>query len=301
MQQENFDSGPPRGVHARSRMGSHDQKTAAAFATSWNTVGHGSVYTRGQFLDWMTPIDPESVTGRSVLELGFGNGSLLYHMGAFEPSLLSGIELGDTHASARQNLGHLPAGMLRLHSGDLTTAQLGQFDLVYCIGVLHHLVDPDAGFASVLRHTRPGGRFHCWVYAEEGNAVVIRAVDPIRRVACKLPWWMTKYAVALPLVVPYYGYAKALRKLGEAGDGSLRTSIVEKMPLGPYSMWIAQRDFRFFHHVAFDQLVTPQTAYVPRSTIDRWLAHPDVDPTSVYVVHRNGNSWKFGGRRKIAS
>jgi len=275
-----------------------DSRTAAAFATSWNTVGQGSVYTREQFIDWMAPIDLASVEGQAVLELGFGNGSLLYHMGSYSPARLAGIELGDTLEQTRRNLRHLPAGMLELHRGDLTTAQLDQFDLVYCIGVLHHLREPRAGFDAVIRHTRPGGRFHCWVYAEEGNGVVIHVVDPLRRAVCKLPWWVTKYGVALPLAIPYFAYAKAVRRLSHAG-GALE-GLVSRLPLAAYSNWIAQRPFPFFHHVAFDQLVTPQTWYLSRGAVEAFLRHPDVDPESTYLVQRNGNSWRFGGRRRPA-
>jgi SAM-dependent methyltransferase len=279
------------------RVESEDAQTAAAFATSWNTVGDGSVYTREQFLDWLSPVDADSIAGTSVLELGFGNGSLLYHVGAHNPSRLAGVELGDTHEQTRRNLQHLPENVLELHRDDLTKVDLGQFDLVYCIGVLHHLADPEAGFLSVLRHTKPGGRFHCWVYAKEGNDVVIHLIDPLRRVASRLPWWFTKYAVALPLALPYYAYAKLFRRFNW-DNGAAKERLLDTIPLGRYTLWIAERDFSFFHHVAFDQLVTPQTCYLPRSTIDRWLGHADVDSSSVYVVHRNGNSWKFGGRRK---
>lgn len=267
-----------------------DAGTADAFASSWNHVGTGSVYTRAQFEDWFRPIEPASLAGASVLELGFGNGSLLYHVGACHPSRLAGVELGDTLEQTRTNLAHLPPGVLELHRGDLTKVALGTFDLVYCIGVLHHLTDPEEGFRAVLRHTRPGGRFHCWVYAEEGNGLVIHVVDPIRRVASRLPWWLTKYGVALPLTLPYFAYAKSLRRVPEA--------VADRLPLGAYSRWIAERDLRFFHHVAFDQLVTPQTVYISRPTVERWLRHPDVDPVSTYVIQRNGNSWKFGGRRR---
>jgi len=264
-----------------------DERTAAAFASSWNRVG--SVYTREQFLEWIAPLTPSDFAGRDVLELGFGNGSLLAHAGTLGPRRLTGIELGETLEQTQRNLSHLPPVLLDLRRGDLTTASLGEFDVVYCIGVLHHLADPGAGFDSVLRHTRPGGRFHCWVYAFEGNAIVRWIVDPIRRAASRLPWWLTKYALALPLVLPYFVYAKLIRFLPAAP--------ARRLPLGPYSLWIAREPLRFFHHVAFDQLVTPRTRYLRRAEIDRWLCDPRVDPASAYVVFRNGNSWKFGGRR----
>ncbi len=273
--------------------GSSDRATAQAFSESWNRVGEGSIYSREQFLDWFEPLGPKDFAGKTVLELGFGNGSLLYYMGDYSPARLVGIELGDTIEQARRNLRHLPASMLELHRGDLTRADLGCFDLVYCIGVLHHLQDPAEGFRAVLRHTRPGGRFHCWVYAREGNGVIRHLVDPIRRISSRLPWWLAKYGIAVPLVVPFFIYAKLLRKITHGRSGQFTAHL----PLADYALWIAERPFRFFRHVAFDQLVTPRTIYLDRRTIDGWLQHSEVDPASTYVIFRNGNSWKFGGRK----
>ena len=277
-------------------MTGRDTRTAEAFASSWNTVREGSVYSREQFLDWIAPIAPESVAGLSVLELGYGNGSLLAHMGALAPRRLAGIELGDTLETTRRNLAHLDSGLLDLHRGDLVAADLGTFDLVYCIGVLHHLQDPEAGIRSLLRHTRPGGRFHGWVYAREGNGIVRLVVEPIRRLASRLPWWLTKYGLALPLVVPFFLYARLLRFA--SGKCWIPERLAKALPLGAYALWIAGRPFWFFHHVAFDQLVTPRTAYFDRGTVERWLASPEVEPGSAYLHFRNGNSWKFGGRRR---
>lgn len=267
-----------------------DRATANAFANSWNHQVSGSVYTSDQFVDWLDPIAPESLTGTEVLEMGFGNGSLLLHAGRCKPRRLVGIELGNTLETARRNLRELPLPMVELHRGDLTVAELGQFDTVYCIGVLHHLKQPRAGFEAVLRHTRPGGRFHCWVYGYEGNAVVRHLVDPLRRMGSRLPWWFTKYFLALPLSVPFYLYCKGL--------ASLPTGLTEWLPLSAYARWIARREFGFFHHVAFDQLVTPQTCYLRRHEVESLMNHPLVEPSSTYLIHRNGNSWKFGGRRR---
>jgi SAM-dependent methyltransferase len=267
-----------------------DQNTADAFATSWNNVGEGSVYTPAQAIDWFEPLSATDFKDKTVAELGCGNASLLLHVMGWGVCHGRGVDLGASVQSAQANLARAGIKNCDIVKGDLTSYRGELSDLVYCIGVLHHLKSPSAGFESVLENTKQGGKFHCWVYAYEGNAVVRWLVDPIRLVACHLPWWLTKYGLATPLALPFYLYAKALRAIGN-------TSLAKAMPLGEYAMWIAQRGFAFFRHVAFDQLVTPQTAYIKRAQVEAWLADERVAPGSSYIIMRNGNSWKFGGKR----
>lgn len=269
-----------------------DKRTADAFATSWNNLPVGSVYTLDQFEDWMSPLDRSHVYGKRVLELGCGNGSQLLHMLGWYPSFLEGVDLGDSVRSARQNLSKSKFNNWLVTQGDMTKFMGKNYDLVYSIGVLHHLECPGAGFDAVVRNVKPGGRFHCWVYAEEGNFFVIKFVDPLRKITSSLPWWFTKYLVATPLAFPFYCYAKCI----SAFRGY---SMARCLPLYEYCIWISKRNFAFFRHVAFDQLVTPKTTYIRKETIQDWLAKNErIDRDSVYIVMRNGNSWKFGGRIK---
>lgn len=268
-----------------------DQRTADAFATSWNHLPEGSVYSAAQFEEWFAPLTRKDVEGRRVVELGCGGGNLLTHLSEWGPRELIGVDLGDSVQMAERNMVRAGARNYRIVKHDLTTYTADEpADLTYCIGVLHHLKEPRTGFEAVLRNTRPGGRFHCWVYAHEGNGVVRWIVDPIRRVASALPWWCTKYFIATPLVVPYFLYAKAL--------SALRWKALRALPLYDYSLWIAQRGFLFFRHVAFDQLVTPRTVYLRQRTVAEWLRTEGIDPSSTYVIFRNGNSWKFGGVKR---
>ena len=270
-----------------------DQATADAFANSWNHLPAGSVYTRAQFEEWFAPLRPEDFSGREVLELGCGNGSLLVHVAACDPQRLVGVDLGASVRTARENLAATGFPRGEIVQVDLTEFASSGFDLVYCIGVLHHLQEPARGFAAVLRNTAPGGRFHCWVYAREGNALIIALVDPIRRVASRLPWWLTKHLLAPLLVAPYFVYAHALAAL----RGS---ALVRRLPLFDYSCWIAQREFAFFRHVAFDQLVTPRTVYLSREDVEAWFQRhaEEIESGSTYLIFRNGNSWKFGGVKR---
>jgi SAM-dependent methyltransferase len=267
---------------------SGDTKTAEAFATSWNNLPGGSVYTRAQVEEWFAPLRESDVLGKTVLELGCGNASLLVHVAGWGPARLEGVDLGASVVAAEKNMHDAGHRNYTITRADLTTFVSDGFDLVYSIGVLHHLKNPVSGFESVIENVKPGGRFHCWVYAREGNGIIIWLVDPLRKITSRLPWWVTKYLVATPLVLPYYFYAKTLRALRHV-------AWLRKAPLYDYSLWIAQRDYAFFRHVAFDQLVTPQTAYLDKATIESWLSHPRVEPGSTYLIFRNGNSWKFGG------
>lgn len=276
-------------------MNNNDQCTADAFASSWNNLPTGSVYTNDQFDEWMNPLSRKDVADKRILELGCGNGSLMEHMLKWGPQELIGVDLGDSVLSARKNLKRLGYGNWKIDQADLTKYDVGNFDLVYCIGVLHHLQTPKNGLDAVIKNTKPGGIFHCWVYAKEGNWVIINIVDPLRKLTSKLPWWITKYLIATPLSFAYMIYAKIIAKLPVGG-------LVDGLPLASYSRWIAKRNFSFFRHVAFDQLVTPQTAYIPRVTIENWLSsYPQIDPDSRYIIFRNGNSWKFGGKIKPAA
>jgi SAM-dependent methyltransferase len=267
-----------------------DQATANAFASSWNHLPAGSIYTREQFEDWLAPITERDVRGKDVLELGCGNGSLMVHISNWNPMCLDGVDLGDSVSSAQENMSRQPFKSWQIHRADMIGYKgKNLYDLVYSIGVLHHLKHPKEGLDAVVANTKSGGRFHCWVYAREGNGLVMLLVEPIRKMASRCPWWFTKYCLATPLVAPYFVYAKAVRLLGHL-------SFIKAMPLYEYSLWISRRDFSFFRHVAFDQLVTPQTTYISESTLWNWLStYDNLDRGSLYVVMRNGNSWKFGG------
>jgi SAM-dependent methyltransferase len=266
-----------------------DLKTADSFANSWNNLPSGSIYTKDQIIDWFLPLTNEDIKGSRILELGCGNASIIQHIIKDNPELIVGVDLGDSCISAKKNLQMSDYTNYEIIQSDMTTFRSeNKFDIVYSIGVIHHLKEPKSGFNSVIENTKPGGRFHCWVYAREGNSVIIYLVDPIRKIASKLPWWFNKYLIATPLSFVYYIYAHLITFLK-----------LNFFPLYEYSKWIKKRNFLFFRHVAFDQLVTPQTVYISKSQIENWLKNNEkINIESSYIIFRNGNSWKFGGKLK---
>src|SRR5689334_18184521 len=80
-----------------------DKETADAFASSWNNLPHGSVYTFEQMEDWFSPLVKDDVEEKTVLELGCGNGSLLSHLPKWRPHFIEGVDLGDSILSCKKN------------------------------------------------------------------------------------------------------------------------------------------------------------------------------------------------------
>jgi len=268
---------------------SQDLKTSAAFANSWNHLPEGSVYTFNQFEDWFYPIKKKDISGKNILELGCGNGSLLFHMINWEPSCLEGIDLGDSVNSARKNMSLSKFKNWKITQADLNSFTSNGFDFVYCIGVLHHLKDPEKGFKAVVKATKPGGRFHCWVYGYEGNFIIRTFIDPLRKIVSRLPWLVIQWLIALPLAILFF-------LISQLTTFSERNLFKKKFPLYPYLKWISGYSFHFHHHVVCDQLVSPQTIYIKKQTIEKWMDEENLEDT--YLIQRNGNSWKFGGVNK---
>ncbi|MCT4558210.1 MAG: class I SAM-dependent methyltransferase [Pelagimonas sp.] len=62
---------------------------------------------------------------------------------------------------------------ITFHTGSLLdAAEFGAFDYIDCCGVLHHLPDPEAGFAALRAALAPGGGLGFMVYAPYGRSGV---------------------------------------------------------------------------------------------------------------------------------
>ncbi len=56
-----------------------------------------------------------------------------------------------------------------------------RFDVVECVGVLHHMADPEDGLARLSRLTRPGGLLKLGLYSRYGRRVLDPVTSIIRR------------------------------------------------------------------------------------------------------------------------
>ena len=108
-----------------------------------------------------------------ILDAGCGTGVGTEYLVHLNPTAeVVGIDLSPAAlAVARERCQRSGANRVDFHHLSLYDAgQLpGEFDLINCVGVLHHLADPIRGIQSLAQKLAPEGLMHIFVYGELGR------------------------------------------------------------------------------------------------------------------------------------
>jgi SAM-dependent methyltransferase len=147
----------------------HSSNYADTFGWQWNRFrntqldSHSGVpISRNRFVEY-TRWSPADLAGRSVLDVGCGAGRFT------EIALQAGarvvaLDYSNAVDACRANLGE--RAELDVIQGDIFALPFrpGQFDFVYCFGVLQHTPDVGAAFQALPPQLRCGGKLAIDVY-----------------------------------------------------------------------------------------------------------------------------------------
>ena len=152
---------------------------------------------------------------------------------------------------------------IRFETGDLLRAsEYGSFDYIDCCGVLHHLSDPDAGFAALRGALVEGGGIGAMVYAPYGRAGVYEMQDALRAlVGDDPPEVQVAHTRALiQSLVPTNGLKRNpfLNDHAHGGDAGL------------YDLLLHSRDRPYDVDALFDALERADLAFVSFATPGRY-------------------------------
>lgn len=261
-------------------LSNEQQATAEAFGYSWTHYPKENPYTEDQWRDWIEPLGPSDFEGKRILDAGCGLAGFAEFAHEWGAAQVVGADLSRAIEAANERAGD----RLDLVQADLHELPFdeGSFDIVYSIGVLHHLPDPELGFSRIARFARPGGLVFAWVYGRENNGWIVRFVDPIRKhVLARLPKAVTKWVFSLGAAAILWPFVLVSKR-------------VQGMPYGDYLRWLGERDFEFLHGVVFDHLVAPTAYYIRREDFEAWFARAGLELES--ITWRNRNSWRGLGR-----
>ncbi|BAT52184.1 hypothetical protein NOS3756_11170 [Nostoc sp. NIES-3756] len=108
-----------------------------------------------------------------ILDAGCGSGVGTEYLVHLNPQAqVVGIDLSaGTLAVAKERCQRSGANRVEFHHLSLYDVEQlpGEFDLINCVGVLHHLPDPIRGIQALAKKLAPGGLMHIFVYGELGR------------------------------------------------------------------------------------------------------------------------------------
>ncbi len=260
------------------------QRTIDDFGEQWQayTENRGYYASAALLADVFGPLlDLDAIAGARVAEIGAGTGRFVRlfadagarHIIAVEPSRAMAVLKRNT-ASDQANITYLEVPGDQLPpSGDL--------DLVFSIGVLHHIPDPAPVMRAMLGALRPGGRCAIWVYGAEGNRAYLLILYAMLTVTRRLPHRLLAALVWL-LYWPLAAYMHAARVL--------------PLPLAKYMREVLLRfDPPTRRLVLYDQLNPAYAKYYREAEVRRLLI--DAGFSDVRLYHRHGYSWAAVARK----
>jgi SAM-dependent methyltransferase/uncharacterized protein YbaR (Trm112 family) len=268
------------------------RETARSFGYEWQTFSEMLPDYESNFRWYFERFTADQLKGARVLDAGCGTGRHTFHMarssGAREVVAMDfsqAIEVAARNNRDNPNTHFIQAD---IYHPPLPPAS---FDVVYSLGVLHHLPDPEKGFRKLLPLVRAGGFLNIYLYWNlEGEPAwrraALSAVTQVRRVTTRLPHpllqklsWLIAAGFQVAFVLP----SRALERF------SATRALADRVPLGHYRKY----SFRVLYTDQFDRFSAPIENRYSRAEVAAWLERAGLED----VVILGGAGWRASGRR----
>ena len=229
-----------------------------------------------QFLKWVYPLRPKDFKGKRVLDAGGGTGR-----NSFWPLIYGAKEIvafdydREIVKVAKKNLSRFKNAEIAYKSiYDIKYDE--KFDIVFSIGVIHHLDKPTQAIKNLIRATKRNGLVLIWVYGHDGNRLIIPIINLIRFFTSKLPLEIvniTTYLISIPIFI----YLKLFKQQNL------------------YLRQLSKFRFRHIHNIVFDQLIPKIAHYWKKGEVLDLFKDERLKGIRIYPV--NNNSWTILGKR----
>ena len=181
-------------------------RTFASFGYEWTSFDRVQPEDEAFFAQYFADVHVEELAGRVGLDAGCGKGRFTRLMAPYLHGIVA-LDGSRAVVAAVRNLQDCEnAVVLR---ADLRAAPLAaeSFDFISCLGVLHHLADPRAGFDSLVRLLAPGGMLLVYLYSRPDpgtvRALALGSSAALRKLTVHLPHRVTR-ALAAPIAAALY-------------------------------------------------------------------------------------------------
>ena len=242
------------------------------FGYEWQKYHEILPQHEGQFLMWIYPLKPSDFLDKIVLDAGCGMGRNSYWACSYGAKSLTAFDY-DTRSveAASVNLKIFTQAEV-LYQDIYNINYLDKFDIVFSIGVIHHLADPKQAILNLYNSLKPGGKMLIWVYGDNLKSK-IRLINMVRFFTSKLPIFISHFLTYF-LSIPFYLYLKIISQRSE------------------YFKLLKTFSFWHVHAIAFDQLIPDVANYWNKDDLHELMK---ILPTGgEYIIHPvRGYSWSI--------
>ncbi|MCC5924382.1 MAG: class I SAM-dependent methyltransferase [Crocinitomicaceae bacterium] len=287
-----YDSSPKEIFVFHEDQQNIDEKTVASFGDEWTTFSSFSdeeIKIAGdQYFDIVAD---DLLNNKYVLDVGCGTGRWTKYV-AEKAAFVECIDPSDAVFSAAKLLKDCPNTRISKAGVDNIPFEDDTFDLVFSLGVLHHIPDTLQAMKSCVKKVKPGGSFLVYLYYNfENRGFLFKSLfffsNILRRFISSLPkFFKTKtcWLIAVLVYMPFVLLSKGLRKIG-------LKKLANKMPLSYYT----SHSFNIIKNDALDRFGTPLEQRFSRKEITEMMVKSGL---SEIIISDNEPYWHAIGKRQ---
>jgi SAM-dependent methyltransferase len=256
-----------------------------ASAHAWTTFDRAEPVWEQNFLDLVQPLEARDFLGQLVLDAGCGFGRHAWLAARWGAQVVAMDIASEAVDACRRNAGDLSG--VHVIQGDIHRPPLREnaFDLVYCLGVLHHMERARHGFRQLGGLLRTGGRLSVWMYGpRQGFASQVNRglrVATTRMEPAQLH--QLSRVIAGGLRIFSHTPTRALEPV------PLLRGVVTHLPVHDHHRW----PFPVVVADIYDRLRIPVTILVTGEELERWFFEDRY--ADIEVTRRVANNESFRG------
>jgi SAM-dependent methyltransferase len=217
--------------------------------------------------------DLNSITDRVVCEVGSGSGRIINMIARYKPKKIIAVEPSEALSKLVANTKNVSNLMIENVKGDKFKST--NIDIIFCLGVLHHIPDADSVVRHIYNQLKPGGIFVCWVYGKENQESYVFLQNVLRKITKVIPDFLLNYFSAfLALLL------------------SINCILFKKFnyPMKRYfENNFMKCNFKMRKYIIFDQLNPTYSKYYSKNEIESLVLLAGFKILS--TTHRHGYSW----------